>query len=179
MREDDYGCAGGEPFHVFFKPVELFLPKITQAALLDVSNIDQPDEVHPFLVGTVPSRPCITFSESFQVLCAVIVHVVLARNIEYILCSTLFEELGERVELLGSVRCVRSPVWSRNSNGFGNALMRMIASPSCPNDVRVCRFIKTNMAVADLDKVQFCRSYCISVVRFLAQRRGGQQSSVD
>ena len=32
----------------------------------------------------------------------------------------------------GSVRCVRSPVWSRNSGGFGNALMRMIASRVVP-----------------------------------------------
>src|ERR1700731_1223386 len=100
MREKDNRRTGRQAFDVFFKPVELFRAKSTQSALLDISNIDQPNEVYPFLVEAVPSRPCSIFSESFPVLGTVIVEVVLARDIEYLLCSALFQELGERIELL-------------------------------------------------------------------------------
>ena len=51
--------------------------------------------------------------------------------------------------------------------------------PKRPNDVRICRFIKTDMTVAYLDKVQFRRRDCTSVICFLAQYRGSQQSSVN
>src|SRR6202007_1394822 len=84
---------------VLSKPDELLLTKGTQAPFLDIGHIDQPDEVHPFLFEAVPSSSCRIFAESFPVLCTAIVDVVLARNIEHVLCSALFQHLGECVEL--------------------------------------------------------------------------------
>src|ERR1700674_3342736 len=51
--------------------------------------------------------------------------------------------------------------------------------PESPNNVCVGRFIKTDVTVAYLDKVQFRRRNCTSVICFLAQYRGSQQSSVN
>ena len=51
--------------------------------------------------------------------------------------------------------------------------------PKCSNDVHIGRFIEADVTVTDLGKVQFCRSDRVSVICFLAQHRGGQQSSVD
>src|SRR6267154_6527819 len=99
MREQDNRRTSRQAFDVFFKPVELFLSKSTQAALLNICNVDQPGKVHAFLVKAVPSSSGSIFPESFPVLGTVIVEVVLARHIEYILCSALFQELGEHVEL--------------------------------------------------------------------------------
>src|SRR6202022_330619 len=79
----------------------------------------------------------------------------------------------------GSETCVKSPVCSRNSGTFGNALMCVIVSRKVPHNVRVCRFIKTDVTVAYLDKVQLRRRDYTSVICFLAQHRGSQQSSVD
>ena len=45
MREQDNRRTGRQAFDVFFKPVELFLAKSTQAALLNICNVDQPGEV--------------------------------------------------------------------------------------------------------------------------------------
>jgi hypothetical protein len=51
--------------------------------------------------------------------------------------------------------------------------------PKGPNNVRVGWFIKTDVTVAYLDKVQFRGGDGTLVICFLAQHRGGQESSVD
>src|ERR1700732_5090405 len=99
MREQDNRRTGGETFNIFFKPVELLLAQRAQAALLDFCHVDQPNEVNTLLVKTVPTSPHRIFAESFAVQCPAIVDVVLARHIKYILCSAVFEYLGESIEL--------------------------------------------------------------------------------
>jgi hypothetical protein len=79
----------------------LFLAKSTQTTLLDICHVDQPDEVHPFLIEAVPSSPCRIFSEPFPVERTPIIDIVLTRYIKHLLSFAIFKELVEHIELCG------------------------------------------------------------------------------
>src|SRR5437868_10504683 len=57
VRENYDGSAGRQRLEVFLQPVELFLAKESQAAFANIDDVDQPDEVHSFLIEAVPTGP--------------------------------------------------------------------------------------------------------------------------
>src|SRR6185437_10059405 len=83
VGEDNYGRAFGKVLHVFLHPLKLFLAQVSQAAGLQVHDVDQPDEVHAFLIKAVPAASLSAFAETIaKFLAFVIDYVVFAGNVK-------------------------------------------------------------------------------------------------
>src|SRR4029077_17676373 len=92
------GGAAGESLDVLLQPVELGLSEAPEPARLEVEHIDQPDEVHPFVVEALPAGARRS-AEPAQVLCAPVgKNVVLTRYVEDPLSLGALERLGDGVE---------------------------------------------------------------------------------
>src|SRR5271169_713547 len=113
MREDDNRRAGLQMLYIFFQPLELLLPQRAQAAGFQVHHVDQPHEVHAFLLEAVPASWLSAFAEALVVLLAVVVqHIVLARDIKNILGRSALQNLLDAVEFfrlreVADISCVQ------------------------------------------------------------------------
>ena len=98
MGEHHDRSAAREPLDVLLEPVELSLPKVPKAAGLEVEHIDQPDEVHPFVVEALPPCACGAAEPTRVLLASIGKDVVLARYVEDPLGLGTLECLGDGVE---------------------------------------------------------------------------------
>ena len=55
MSEDYNWSVRTKPFYIPFKPLELLVAKLAQAAGLKIKDIDQPDEMDAVLIEAIPT----------------------------------------------------------------------------------------------------------------------------
>src|SRR6266481_555361 len=102
VRKDDNRGAGLEMLDVIFKPLELLVSQRAEPAGFQVHDIDQSDEVYPLLLEAIPAALLSPFGETLVILFTVIIqNIVLARDIEDILCRGTLQNLLDGVEFLG------------------------------------------------------------------------------
>src|SRR5262245_6674530 len=140
-----------------FKPFELLVTELAQPAGLQIQHVNQPNEVNAVLVKAVPTR---TFAfDILQVpltvhLPSIIEHVMLPRDVEDVLSSAALKNLVKRVELFGFRQlCDISGVnkerrWSRHR------VDAVESNFECLGNILIRRFVKPDMAIADLQKAQ-------------------------
>ena len=95
--------ARGEPFHIILQPLQLFGPERAESTCLEVQDVHQADEMHPFLIEAVPASTFGSLAVPLQILLAVIAQdVVLARDVEHLACLGALQHLVHGVELTRS-----------------------------------------------------------------------------
>src|SRR3954454_19503969 len=102
VSEEHNGCAARARFQIICQPLQLFLAEHSQATFFDIHDIYQTDEMDTFLIEAVPTRASRTLAKSLEILLSIIIQdVMLARHVENLLGFAAFQDLFERVELLG------------------------------------------------------------------------------
>src|SRR5215471_2587498 len=98
MGKQNNRCAGLQALHIFLEPVQLFLTENAQSPFLNIGHVDQADEMHAFLVETVPSAAVCILSKSLSEEGAVVVDVMLAGNIEDFGGFAVLQQLSQRIK---------------------------------------------------------------------------------
>jgi hypothetical protein len=100
VRKDHNRRAVLQMLNVIFHPFELLESQRAQSSRLQILHVHQSDKVHTLLVKAVPTGALTTLSVALQELLAIIVeHVVLARNVKYILGCRAFQDLIDGIKL--------------------------------------------------------------------------------
>src|SRR5580704_18019982 len=93
--------AGLEVLNVIFEPLELVMAERAKSPRFQIHHVDQPNEVHAFLVKAVPARALRTLSVTVAELLAIVIqYVMLTRHKEGLLSGALWD-LIDVVELFG------------------------------------------------------------------------------
>src|SRR5262249_24583422 len=124
-------------------------------ALANIQHIVKADKMHAFFVEAVPAGPERFLSKTLSKQRPVVTdHVMLARHVKYFACLEAFQILLERIEFfcfrkMTQVTRVQNEVWwSRQCFVFPDRFLQRA------DDVLVCLFVETDMAVADLHKAE-------------------------
>src|SRR6516225_1585028 len=108
-----------------------------------------------FLVKAIPSRTKGVLPESFPEERSVVIDVMFTGDIENLGDFAVFQELSQRIELsgirqVGQIACVKQKL-----GRFGQSVNPGNGFAKCSDNIGIRRFIKSNMTIADLDKIKF------------------------
>src|SRR5947209_14010687 len=153
VGEDDNRRRGAEASNVALEPLQLLGTKVSQAAGLEIDDVDQTDEVHPALVETVPAGTARSLAVTVEIRLSLLVieEIVLAGDIED-RQARVFDQLVGVVEFLlfgemADVAGVNHEGWLLRQRL--DLRDRLAQRRQC---VRIGRLVEADMAVAYLQK---------------------------
>src|SRR5439155_26343627 len=157
VRKDNNRRGRSEIFHVSFKPLELIVSELTQAAGLEIQDIDQYNKMDTVFVKAVPARAFafdalqITFTVKLS---SIVKHIVLPGNIENVLGSAALEHFIESVELFGLRQLCNISRVNKERGRPRHCVDAIESNFEGRRDIFIRFLTETDVTIADLQKAQ-------------------------
>src|SRR5580698_9835743 len=153
--EEHNRSAGRTAFEIVLKPLQLFVTERPHTTGFQIGHIYETDKMHTLVIEAVIPRALCTLPKALEIFIAVVgQHVMLTGNKVNLLCRCSFECLVERIEFtwlreLAQITGVDDEI--RRVRHRIDLVDRRLQSSG---DVRIRRFVKADVTVADLHKTE-------------------------